>query len=167
MLRRADHLSPPSFDSTALSACTAVCLAAMTACTGPDEGEGTAGTDPLEEACYHIAEGTVVDGGASAEAAPDLTPGIDPYRVVLQEDAPTFVRVSTGAGTLSLLSDLEDAFASLSTDGADVSLPAAAANETCPQDILTTISVGVDAGEHLVEIGATYKATAWLVIAAP
>jgi len=134
-------------------------------CGGDGGEEATAGTDPAEEACYHVAEGEVVDGGASPDDAPDLTPGIDPYRVVVVPDEPTFVRVATAAGTLVIASDLEAAFASLSTDGADVELPAAEPSETCPQDILSLVEVDVASGEHLIELAPTFKATAWLTVA--
>lgn len=133
-------------------------------CAEGGDGDTTAqGTDPADEACLHIVEGTTVDGGARPDEAPLLDAGIDPWRVVLVPDATTFVRFETGPGTLVLTADVPDAIVSVTTDGDAVALPASVVNPGCTQDLLTLVEVEVGAGEHVVELADHYQATIWLV----
>jgi len=150
----------PSRDSLTIP-WTPLMAVVLIGCAGGGDGETTPGPDPVEEACYHVEEGTIIDGGADADSAPSLTDG-DYYRVVLQADAPTFVRIDSSGGTLALQSDLEDAFASLTTDGSTVDLPPSDINPNCTQDILSLVEVSVDGGEHVVELAESLYATAWV-----
>jgi hypothetical protein len=134
-------------------------LLALGACGGDGAGDTTSGIDPAEEACYHIAEGSTVDGGATPDDAPVLTPGFEPYRVVLIPDAPTYVAFDTGPGTLVLSADVVDGIADV--QGAEVSQ--LGPNPTCEQDLGTLVEASVSGGLAVVELNDHYKATMWLL----
>jgi len=138
-------------------------LALAAACGGADADGTLEGTDPAEEACFHVAEGQTVDGAADPAEAPLLDVGFDPYRVVLVPDAPTYVAFAAGPGSLVLSADTDDAIAAVRTDGEAQELSQLGPNPTCEQDLLTLVEVSVGSGEHVVELSESYKATVWLL----
>ena len=138
-------------------------LMACVACSGGDDEAPP--VDPVEEGCLQTGTGTPTDAGATPEQAKALAPGLDPHLVGLYPDQVSYVTVTTGAGTLVLMSDTEDVFTSIETDGTPGEIPDAFENPTCGQDIPTVHEVPVSAGTHLIGIGPSYKATVWVLVA--
>jgi len=138
-------------------------LLGLLACSGGEEDP--AAVDPVEEACFRIADGTVIDAGPSPEEATELQFGPDPWRVGLYPDVTSYVSFTSSGGPVVIMVDAEEVFASLSTDGADVALPAVSENPTCPQDIPEVLELDLPAGTHVLGVGPHYKATLWMVLA--
>ncbi len=138
-------------------------LLGLLACSGGEEEAPP--IDPVEEACYRIADGTVIDAGPTPEEATELQLGPDPWRVGLYPDETSYVSFTSGGGTVVIMVDAEEVFMSLSTDGADVELPAVSENPTCPQDIPEMLELDLPAGTHVLGVGPHYKATLWMVLA--
>ena len=137
-------------------------ILASQACAGAGEEEPP--VDPVEEACLRIEEGTVIDAGPTPEEATELTLGSEPWRVGLYPDQVSFVTVTTSGAPVVFLADAADVFASLSTDGAEVELPAATENPVCPQDIPSVLELDLPSGTHTLGVGPHYKATLWMVL---
>jgi len=136
---------------------------ALAGCAG--DGEEPPPLDPVEEGCYHIAEGTVVDAGPTPEEATELALGLDPYRVGLLPDEVGYVSVTTTGGTLAVMADAADVFASVESDGEPIELPEVHENPTCGQDIPSVMELSVPAGTYVLGVGPHYKATLWMLVA--
>jgi hypothetical protein len=136
---------------------------ALASCSGGEEEAPP--PDPVEEGCYLIAEGTVIDAGATPEEATELALGIDPWRVGLYPDQVSFVSLTTTGKTLVVMADALDVFASLETGGEAVELPDPYENPTCGQDIPAVLELDLPAGTHILGVGPHYKATIWMLVA--
>lgn len=139
-----------------------LCLFALVACNGSDDEAPPA--DPIEEGCFRIEDGVPTDAGATADAAKTLTVGPDPHLVGLYPDQVSYVSVTTGGGTVVLMSDTPDVFTSIETDGEAFDLPTITENPTCPQDLPSVLEASLPSGTHIIGLGPSYKATVWLLV---
>jgi len=145
------------------SALALLALAVFPACSGGEDDVPP--VDPAEEACYHIAEGTVIDAGPTEDEATELALGIDPWRVGLYPDQVSYVSFTSTGATVVILADAIEVFDSLSTNGTDVPLPETTENPTCGQDIPAMLELDLPAGTHILGVGPHYKASLWMVLA--
>jgi hypothetical protein len=140
-------------------------LVAATVCGCSGGEEEAPPVDPVEEACFRVAEGTVIDAGPSPEEATELELGLDPWRVGLYPDQVSYVSLTTTGAPVVVMVDAIDVFASLTTDGVEQLLPETTENPTCSQDIPAVLELDLPAGTHILGVGPHYKATLWMVLA--
>lgn len=145
---------------------TALAAVVVLGCAGEGGGDGTDAEDPLTTwACVHVAEGTLLDGGATREEAPTMTPGRTPYRVNLLPAVPNFVRFEVDeGGEWTLLADEAGAVPAVWAGEARAELPAGQPDPECDEDIPSVQTLALEAGEHWLEIGPLYQGNVWLVL---
>ncbi len=145
-----------------------VCGGLLLGCGGEGDGKDdpTVDEEPLTTwACVHIAEGTVIDGGATREEAPTLALGRSPWRVNLLTGVPNYVRFQVETpGDYTLLTDEADAVPAVWAGEARLELPGGEPNPECPADLPEVQTLSLEAGEHWLEIGPLFQGNLWLVL---
>jgi len=146
----------------------AACFALAVACDkGGDTGHAH-GEDPAEHACEQVDNpGTTVNAGADIALLVEIQISEDPYTVTLASGASSFVHVDVGEDTDALLFlDTADVVGALYHEGAQESLPAAAPNELCGDDLPEHYELDLRAGEWALELGPAAVDTVWLMLIA-
>ena len=133
-----------------MSRCVAFgALVFLLACDGGEEAPPP--VDPVEEACYLVAEGEIIDAGPSPEEATELSLRLDPWRVGLYPDQVSYISFTSTGAPVVIMADALDVFGSLSTDGASVELPVTSENPTCGQDIPAVLELDLPAGTEFLD----------------
>lgn len=142
----------------------AALLLPLVACAGDEETEAI---EPIAEwACVHVAEGTILDAGASREEAPEIAIARAPYRVNLRPGAAGFLGFEVDAAAdVALLVDFAGAVPALWRGETREALAPGAADPSCPDDLPESWVLSVDAGPHWLEVGPAFQGNVWLLLA--
>ncbi len=141
-------------------------LLSTASCSGAEEGEPEVST--AEYGCLHVAEGTILDVSPERTTARTIELGREPYRINLLPDEPGFVRVDTQRATdVVVLLDHVGAMPALWRGDDREELTGGDPNPFCDEDVPELHEVQLGSGANWLELGPTFQANVWVLIATP
>ncbi len=147
-------------------------MVGLTACGGEETStdRGLDGQDPADYACFHIAEGAIVDASSTRDGtATELVPSLEPYRVNLRPNPEVgYLRIeSSGPREVLLLLDREDTATAFWAGEQRTELGIAEPDPFCTTDIPAMHTLSLSAGTDWIELGPSYWASVWLMVTEP